>query len=86
MQPSKKKPLGWPEKKQTGFRQKKHYFTLPRIIHMDSMEWRVDSIEWLMDSMDWLMDSILFKSDLMPPQNSIQNSYVNIALVLIIFT
>jgi len=33
-----------------------------------------------------LMDSILFKSDLMPPQNSIQNSYVNIDIVLIIFT
>ena len=32
------------------------------------------------------MDSILFKSDLMPPQNSIQNSYVNIDIVLIIFT
>ena len=43
-----------------------------------------------MDSM-WIpwnfqMDSILFKSDLMPPQNSIQNSYVNIDIVLIIFT
>jgi len=37
-----------------------HYFTLPGIIHMDSMEWRVDSIEWLMDSMDWLMDSMEF--------------------------
>jgi len=29
-----------------------HYFTLPRIIHMESMEWRVDSIEWLMDSIE----------------------------------
>ena len=53
--------------------------------------WRLmDSMEWLMDSM-WIpwnfqMDSILFKSDLMPPQNSIQNSYVNIDIVLIIFT
>jgi len=50
------------------------------------MDWLMDSMDWLMDSMDWLMDSILFKSDLMPPQNSIQNSYVNIDIVFIIFT
>jgi len=64
---------------------------------MDSMDWLMDSMDWLMDSMDFpdgfhiipwnfQMDSILFKSDLMPPQNSIQNSYVNIDLVLIIST
>jgi len=51
-------------------------------VHMESMEsiWN--------EFMDWnfQMDSILFKSDLMPPQNSIQNSYVNIDIVLIIFT
>jgi len=49
---------------------------------MDSMEsiWN-EFMEW-----NFKMDSILFKSDLMPPQNSIQNSYVNIDIVFIIFT
>jgi len=70
------------------------YFTLPRLFHMESMEWRVEADGFHVDSMDFpdgfhiiqwnfqiipwnfQMDSILFKSDLMPPQNSIQNSYV----------
>jgi len=51
-------------------------------VHMESMEsiWN-EFMEW-----NFQMDSVLFKSDLMPPQNSIQNSYVNIDIVLIIFT
>jgi len=76
------------------------YFTLPGLFHMESMEWRVEAdgfhgmadgfhiIPWNFQIIPWnfQMDSILFKSDLMPPQNSIQNSYVNIDIVLIIVT
>ena len=65
--------------------------------HVDSMDWLMDSMDfpdgfhiipWNFQIIPWnfQMDSILFKSDLMPPQNSIQNSYVNIDIVLIIFT
>jgi len=49
---------------------------------------RLRWIPWTFQIIPWTfqMDSILFKSDLMLPQNSIQNSYVNIDIVLIIFT
>ena len=64
---------------------------------MDSMDfpdgfhiipWNFQIIPWNFQIIPWnfQMDSILFKSDLMPPQNSIQNSYVNIDIVFIIFT
>ena len=36
----------------------KQYFTLPRLFHVESMEWGVDSMEWLMDSILFQMDSI----------------------------
>ena len=36
------------------------YFTLPRLFHMESMEWRVEADGFHVDSMDWLMDSISF--------------------------
>jgi len=42
------------------------YFTLPRLFHMDSMEWHMDSIKWLMDSMEWLMDSMEWYMDSIP--------------------
>ena len=39
--------------------QPQQYFTLPRLFHVESMEWGVDSMEWWMDSMEWWMDSIV---------------------------
>jgi len=57
---------------------------------MDSMEFPDHSMDFPdgfhIIPWNFQMDFILFKSDFMPPQNSIQNSYVNIDIVLIIFT
>jgi hypothetical protein len=36
------------------------YFTLPRLFHMESMEWRVESMKCQMDSMEFQMDSMEF--------------------------
>jgi hypothetical protein len=44
------------------------YFTLPRLFHMESMEWRVDSMECKMESMECKMESMECKMESMDCQ------------------
>jgi len=43
----------------------RQYFTLPRLIHVDYMEWDMDHMEWDMDHMEWDMDYMEWDMDCM---------------------